>query len=137
MFPLSRRQLLKSASGGFGMVALAGLLGQQAKAEAPKPLAPREPHRPAKAKRLIFVHMNGAMSHHDTFDYKPKLVQDHGKGGPGGGAGGGGEARDRRRCRSHHQSLQSTPCWVQSRFREVQLIPRRSAAVRCRGHMSR
>jgi hypothetical protein len=86
MYPITRRQALQSASAGFGMVALAGLLGQQqANAAAPKPLAPKEPHFKAKAKRLIFVHMNGAMSHHDTFDYKPQLVKDDGKGGPGGG----------------------------------------------------
>jgi hypothetical protein len=86
MFPLSRRDVLRSAGGGFGMLALAGLLGQEAKAErAANPIAPREPHFPAKAKRLIFVHMNGAMSHHDTFDYKPKLAKDDGKSGPGGG----------------------------------------------------
>lgn len=88
-FPLSRRQVLKSTGAGFGMVALAGLLGQNAKAAekvtAAKPLAPKEPHFKPKAKRLIFVHMNGAMSHHDTFDYKPQLVKDDGKGGPGGG----------------------------------------------------
>ena len=87
MFPISRRQALKSASAGFGMVALAGLIGQQAGADdkAAKPLAPKKPHFPAKAKRLIFVHMNGSMSHHDTFDYKPQLIKDTGKVGPGGG----------------------------------------------------
>lgn len=88
MVPVTRRQVLKSASAGFGMVALAGLLGQQAKADeksVTKPLAPKKPPLPAKAKRLIFVHMNGAMSHHDTFDYKPQLQKDNGKPGPGGG----------------------------------------------------
>lgn len=88
MFPMSRRQLLKTASAGFGMVALAGLLGQEAEAReksAPNPLAPREPHFPTRAKRLIFVHMNGAMSHLDTFDFKPKLQKSDGKPGPGGG----------------------------------------------------
>jgi len=87
MFPISRRQALKSASAGFGMVALAGLIGQQAGADdkVAKPLAPKKPHFPAKAKRLIFVHMNGSMSHHDTFDYKPQLIKDTGKVGPGGG----------------------------------------------------
>jgi hypothetical protein len=88
MFRVSRRQVLQSASAGFGMVALTALLEQQAKADEknlPKPLAPKPPHFPAKAKRLIFVHMNGAISHHDTFDYKPQLVKDHGKPGPGGG----------------------------------------------------
>ncbi len=85
----SRRQVLKTASAGFGMVALAGLLGQQqAKATdkaAPNPLAPKKPHFPARAKRLIFIHMNGAMSQHDTFEYKPQLQKDDGKPGPYGG----------------------------------------------------
>lgn len=85
--PVSRREALKTASAGFGMVALAGLLGEQAKAaeKAAKPLAPKAPHFPAKAKKLIFVHMNGAMSQHDTFEYKPQLQKDDGKPGPGGG----------------------------------------------------
>lgn len=85
---VSRRLALKSAGAGFGYLALAGLLGEQARAAekaAPKPLAPKAPHFKTKAKRLIFVHMNGAMSHHDTFDYKPQLVKDDGKPGPGGG----------------------------------------------------
>src|SRR4051812_22797474 len=87
VFP-SRRQVLKTASAGFGMVALAGLLGErQARAaeKAPTPLAPKASHFKARAKRLIFVHMNGAMSHHDTFDYKPQLQKNDGKPGPGGG----------------------------------------------------
>ena len=84
---LSRRQALKSAGAGFGMVALAGMLGHQARAaeKTPKPLAPKAPHFPAKAKRIIFVHMNGSMSQMDTFEYKPKLQKDGGKPGPGGG----------------------------------------------------
>jgi Protein of unknown function (DUF1501) len=85
---LSRRQLLKSAGAGFGIVALAGMLGEQARANSPaklNPLAPKQPHFPAKAKRLIFVHMNGAVSQHDTFEYKAKLQEDGGKPGPGGG----------------------------------------------------
>ncbi|NBY00370.1 MAG: DUF1501 domain-containing protein, partial [Planctomycetes bacterium] len=88
MMEISRRQVLKSASGGFGMLALAGLIGQQAKGalkDTAMPLAPKEPHFTPKAKRLIFVHMNGSMSHHDTFDYKPQLIKDDGKSGPGGG----------------------------------------------------
>lgn len=88
MFKLSRRQALMSASGGFGMLALAGLLGGEVKAatnNAKNPLNPRKPHFKPRAKKLIFVHMNGSMSHHDTFDYKPQLIKDDGKGGPGGG----------------------------------------------------
>ncbi|HTU94035.1 MAG TPA: DUF1501 domain-containing protein [Gemmataceae bacterium] len=86
---ISRRQLLKSAGAGFGMVALAGLLGQEqtraaAKASA-NPLASKAPHFASRAKRLIFVHMNGSMSQHDTFEYKPRLKKDDGKPGPGGG----------------------------------------------------
>lgn len=43
------------------------------------PLAPKLTHHPAKAKNLIFVFLTGGFSHVDTFDYKPKLQQDHGK----------------------------------------------------------
>ena len=50
-----------------------------------KPLAPRAPHFPAKAKRIIFIFMEGAMSGHDTFEYKPELIKHDGKAGPGGG----------------------------------------------------
>ncbi|WP_165251018.1 DUF1501 domain-containing protein [Paludisphaera soli] len=90
---LSRRQVLKNAGTGFGMLALAGLLGEaapkvrggDAAAPGPGPLAPKAPHFPAKAKRIIFLFMNGAMSQMDTFDYKPQLQKDDGKVGPGGG----------------------------------------------------
>lgn len=90
----SRRELLKSASAGFGLVALAGLLGESAQAEnrgdkphdsSAKPLAPRSPHYPVKAKRIIFVFMQGAISQMDTIEYKPRLQKDGGKPGPGGG----------------------------------------------------
>src|SRR5207253_3740583 len=56
-----------------------------AKPAGPKPLAPKLPHFTRKAKRIIFVFMNGAMSQHDTFEYKPQLQKDGGKPGPGGG----------------------------------------------------
>ena len=86
--PLSRRQALRSAGTGFGYLALAGLLGQDAARAATKPetpLAPREPHFPAKAKRIIFLFMQGATSQMDTWEYKPRLQQDDSKVGPGGG----------------------------------------------------
>jgi Protein of unknown function (DUF1501) len=84
---LSRRQALKSAGVGFGYLALAGLLGRNAPAApaAPGPLAPRKPHFPAKAKRIIFLLMEGAASQMDTWEYKPQLQKDDGKVGPGGG----------------------------------------------------
>ena len=83
---ITRRQALKSAGAGFGYLALAGLLGQNAaRAASPKPLAPQEPVMPAKAKRIIFLFMQGAISQVDTFEYKARLQQDGGKAGPGGG----------------------------------------------------
>ena len=89
--PLSRREALRSVGAGFGSLALAGLLGQQAsKSKAAefdplRPLAPRTPHFPAKAKRIIFLFMQGAISQVDTFEYKPELQARGGKSGPGGG----------------------------------------------------
>src|SRR3954468_3606479 len=94
--PPSRRQGLKSAGTGFGYLALAGRLGQSAAraatvapAEAAQgklaPLAPRAPHFPARAKRVIFLFMQGATSQMDTWEYKPQLQKDGGKVGPGGG----------------------------------------------------
>src|SRR5439155_9915866 len=64
----------------------AGMLGRTAAADkAPKPLAPKAPHFSPKARRIIFVFMQGAMSPVDTFEYKPQLQKDGGKPGPGGG----------------------------------------------------
>ena len=91
---VSRRQALKSASAGFGYLALAGLLGQDRARAAdapsaapalPNPLAPKPPHFPAKANRIIFLFQQGAISQVDTFEYKPRVQADDGKPGPGGG----------------------------------------------------
>jgi hypothetical protein len=81
---LSRRQLLKSGSAGFGYLALAGMLGAQERRTVPGPLAPREPHIRVKAKRIIFLFMEGAMSQMDTFEYKPQLQSNDGRVAPGG-----------------------------------------------------
>jgi hypothetical protein len=89
--PLSRRRLLKTTSAGIGLLALAGMLGQSsarpaaAADEKPGPLAPKRPHFPVKAKRIIFLFMEGAMSQVDTFEYKPKLQAEGGQPAPGGG----------------------------------------------------
>ncbi|MDB5350371.1 MAG: hypothetical protein JWN86_1618 [Planctomycetota bacterium] len=83
--PISRREMLARASGGFGAIALAGLFADGAVAEdatrpaTTDPLAPRTPHLEPRAKRVIFLYMTGGVSHVDTFDPKPKLVADHGK----------------------------------------------------------
>src|SRR5436190_13328329 len=86
---LSRRNLLKTTGAGFGMLALAGLLGTQnslaGEAGPAAKLAPKAPHFPTKAKRIVFLFMEGAVSQHDTFEYKPKLQANDGKVGPGGG----------------------------------------------------
>ncbi len=87
--PISRRQVLRSAGAGFGYLALAGMLGQSAARAAEKrveaPLAPRPAHFKPRAKRIIFLFMQGAISQVDTFEYKPRLQQNGGKPGPGGG----------------------------------------------------
>jgi hypothetical protein len=78
----SRRHLLQQSACGFGYLALAGLCAQRAVAEtaaAANPLAPRTPHFAPRAKRAIFIFMQGGPSHVDTFDYKPKLQADDGK----------------------------------------------------------
>ncbi len=78
-FP-SRRQMLRSSALGFGWLALADLLSAKPQASsAADPLAPKRPHFPARAKRVIFLFMHGGPSQVDTFDYKPKLDVDHGK----------------------------------------------------------
>lgn len=88
----SRRHALRSASAGFGYLALMNLLGRNAPTRAatngdgaPSPLAPRPPHFVSKAKRVIFLFMQGATSQMDTWEYKPKLQASDGQIGPGGG----------------------------------------------------
>jgi len=80
--PLSRRELLRRGGNGFAALALAGLLAEESRAagaDPQNPLAPRPPHFPAKAKRVIFLFMHGGPSQVDTFDHKPLLERDHGK----------------------------------------------------------
>lgn len=79
----SRRQALKSLSSGFGYLAFAGLAhaaaAKQAASDAKGDLAPKPTHFPARAKRVIFLCMNGGPSHVDTFDYKPALNKGSGE----------------------------------------------------------
>ncbi|HWW01868.1 MAG TPA: DUF1501 domain-containing protein [Candidatus Acidoferrum sp.] len=84
---LTRRDFLRRSGIGFGMLGLANLLGSQVLEAAPavdgvssnSPLAPRAPHFPARAKRVIHIFANGGPSHVDTFDPKPALERLHGK----------------------------------------------------------
>ena len=57
--------------------------GQRPKIDPANPYAPRKPHFEAKAKNVIVVFCSGALSHVDTFDYKPELIRYHGKPLPG------------------------------------------------------
>src|SRR6202034_4657145 len=52
--------------------------GSQAATEI-NPLAPRQPHFPAKARQVVHLFMNGGPSQVDTFDPKPMLAKYHGK----------------------------------------------------------
>ncbi len=82
-----RRQFLSQSACGFGMLALADLLASRGvRAAAPSAetaglsgLAPRPPHFPARAKRVIFLFMHGGPSQVDTFDYKPELQRRDGE----------------------------------------------------------
>ena len=80
-FPiLSRRAALRRSACGFGYLALAGLLGRGAVAAAAgNPVTARPPHHRAAAKRVIFLFMQGGVSHVDSFDYKPLLEKEDGK----------------------------------------------------------
>ena len=81
---LSRRTLLKTTGSGFGFLAFAALAHDQAARAKDNPLAPKPTHFPARSKRVIFLCMEGAPSHVDTFDHKPKLTADDGKPSPRG-----------------------------------------------------
>ncbi len=74
----TRRQFLGNAGQfSLGAIALAAMQNQtlHASASSTNPLAPRQPHYPAKAKRVIYLHMSGGPPHLDIFDYKPELVK--------------------------------------------------------------
>jgi hypothetical protein len=83
---LTRRQMLCKIGNGFGALGLAGVLAGEGlltpatrAASATNPLAPKPPHFPARAKRVIFLFMNGGPSQVDTFDPKPALVKYQGQ----------------------------------------------------------
>ena len=88
---ITRRALFGRTAAGIGTAALAQLLGKDLLAAAPlRSRPPRRrrsaigglagvPHFAPKAKRVIYLFQNGAPSHVDLFDYKPKLKEWHGK----------------------------------------------------------
>jgi len=74
---IDRRALLARVGSGFGAMALADWM------HAEDPFAPKPPHFAPKAKRIIYMIMNGGMSQVDTFDPKPSLTKYHGQKMPG------------------------------------------------------
>ena len=86
---VNRRDLLRMIGGGFGLYGYASLLEDSRLRAAPlntstEPLAVKPSHFPARAKRVIFLFMNGGLSSVDTFDPKPQLTKHHGQPMPGG-----------------------------------------------------
>src|SRR6516164_3827852 len=78
----TRRQWLRRVRNGFGSLALASLLADEATAATANPLAVKAPHFRPRAKRVIFLFMPGGPSQVDTFDPKPRLAKDNGKPSP-------------------------------------------------------
>jgi hypothetical protein len=93
---LDRRGFLGHMASGASGIALSSLLAEQgllasdagaggAKTAAPpaNPMAPRPPHFLGRAKRVLHLFCTGAVSHLDTWDYKPELIKRHGQPMPG------------------------------------------------------
>jgi hypothetical protein len=77
MLTIDRRKMLGCLAGGFGAVGLAALLSETAAADSAPKLT--LPHHQPRAKRVIFLFMNGGPSQIDTFDPKPELARWEGK----------------------------------------------------------
>jgi len=82
----TRRQFLGTGGVGLGSIALASLLGNHANANVSidpiRPQQPRKTHAPAKAKRVIYLHMTGSPPTLDLFDHKPELIKREGQNCP-------------------------------------------------------
>ena len=75
---INRRDFLAQSGGGIGVLALASMLRDEAKA-ATHPLAPRRPHFAPRAKRVLWLFMHGGPSHMDLWDPKPDLIRHAGQ----------------------------------------------------------
>ncbi|MFN7923677.1 MAG: DUF1501 domain-containing protein [Bryobacteraceae bacterium] len=73
---MTRREMLRNMGSGFGMLSFAGL------ATGANPLAPKPTHFATRAKRVVYLYLNGGPSQVDTFDPKPVLSRFDGKGVP-------------------------------------------------------
>jgi hypothetical protein len=87
LHPTTRRDFLRSAGSGFGLLALTALLAEDGllAADGPpdlsgeSPLSPNLPHHAPRARHVIFLFMSGGPSHLETFDPKPELQRLHGQ----------------------------------------------------------
>ena len=135
----SRRDFFLKAGLGFGGLAAAAMLADEARADTPavdpmRPLAPRLPHYAAKAKRCIFLFMEGGPSHIDLFDPKPALKEHHGEPLPPSfgkvftpmGVGGNGLMASRRQFARHGES----GTWVSDWYPHVAKVVDDLALVR-------
>lgn len=80
----TRRHFLKESAMGLGALAMGAMFGSCGRSNAAtpsvmfdpaRPLLPKPPHFPGKAKSVIFLHMAGAPSQLELFDYKPELMK--------------------------------------------------------------
>src|SRR5688572_21197293 len=79
---ITRRHFFGKAAAGIGGLALGSLFNEKlfaGGASAVNALAPKRPHFPATAKRVVYLHMAGSPSQLDLFDYKPKLNELNGQ----------------------------------------------------------
>ncbi|HZN69163.1 MAG TPA: DUF1501 domain-containing protein [Tepidisphaeraceae bacterium] len=76
---LSRRDVLRRATLGFGSLALADLLSRTSSVSAAPSLLARPAHFAPRAKRVIYIFLDGGLSQVDSYDYKPLLQRDDGK----------------------------------------------------------
>ncbi len=90
---LNRRDFLRWGGTGLSAIALTSLLAEQRllgaaplrpRIDPARPFAPRQPHFAPKAKRVLMIFCSGAISHVDSFDYKPELIRRHDQPMPGG-----------------------------------------------------
>jgi len=81
LLTMSRRCMFQRAGMGMGGIALSSMLARDL-AAAPKrrnPMAAKPSHFPPKARNVIYIHLVGAPSHLDLYDYKPQLQKNSGQ----------------------------------------------------------
>src|SRR5215472_18613758 len=74
---MERRTMIRSLLLGSNMfpALVSELLASGVTPASVNPLAPKAPHFPGTAKRVIWIYLSGGMSHVDSFDPKPKLAE--------------------------------------------------------------